>query len=104
MTLDLARQQIKLIKNINVPIVTYSRSNEHRSIGTHSKFFLESNMTRKCNFNETKSLFWNVLPFLFYYSFYAAVVWKEVMFTLNKLDRISLKLHKDKNIIFFVFV
>ena len=34
MTLDLARQQIKLIKNINVPIVTYSRSNEHRSIGS----------------------------------------------------------------------
>ena len=37
MSLDLARQQIKFKKNINVSIVTYTRSNEHRSIGTRSK-------------------------------------------------------------------
>ena len=36
MSLDLARQQIKFKKNINVSIVTYTRSNEHRSIGTRS--------------------------------------------------------------------
>ena len=29
-------EQIKLIKNINVSIVTYTRPNEHRSIGTRS--------------------------------------------------------------------